>query len=535
MKSGGVRKGVWWAIALAFTVGSGRAAACNTCLLVGQAVVGAGEEVSVEAQATSEEAAQEASPSEEAAIEEEIPKAKWVRGRLELGLDWSKSSEDSDVRTEQYLQFEMAPPEHERLRLRSALWLREDLDADERYTSALRRIDDASDSSVQARLLYLYLEADDLWGDSTVRIGRQRILESPAYNRIDGVFFKQRHGNWDWYAFGGVRASVYEDAHDSPVAGAGASIQLVTNTRIALDAFYGKDDRDDEVFIDPFAALLGLRFPRRVKEEVESRMVSLTVSQQLSPRHHLHSQFVWFDGAADELTLSATGFLSARDIAYELSYRRRLNELGDRTNDLTGYYRILGELEEYDDFLAAFHIPLNDRFTLSLEGQIHDAENDSLYTANRDYERYAIILSGKALFAGTDASLALENWDVEDGEGTWAVTGEVSRTWDRLKAAVGADYERYEDRIVRYRPEISLVNDLVIFLVPGLYPASFYPWVAAFDTKLVETHENLYSIYGKIDYELAENQGISAQVTYEVDDGPDSPYWRLKGVYTVRF
>jgi hypothetical protein len=54
-----------------------------------------------------------------------------------------------------------------------------------------------------------------LWGESTLRVGRQRIEQSVAYSLIDGAYFNKRNEKWEWYAFIGTRGTLYhENFHD---------------------------------------------------------------------------------------------------------------------------------------------------------------------------------------------------------------------------------------------------------------------------------------------------------------------------------
>jgi hypothetical protein len=458
------------------------------------------------------EAASEDSP--------DIAYGDWIDGRLDVGIDLEHADGDSDVELEQYLRLNIDPPKHERLHIRGALWMIEDLDGHGSDNSVLRDLNDASSSSIQARLFTLYLDIDDVWGDSTLRIGRQRVTEGVAYNRMDGVFFKKRLQHWNWYIGGGVRASVYDDTHEDGVVVAGVSATLPTRTRIALDFFYGEDHRDstDVVSTVPVQAWQGTAYPRRVRRQVDSQSLSLTIAHPFNYRHHFFSRYTWHDEDSDELQLAFTGAFSDKDIVYDLSYRRRLNVLRDRTNDLTGFYRILGEMEEYEDFLASMHIPLHERVSLSLEGQIHNADNDAPNTGNRDYNRYGVVLSVDELCAGVDTQVALERWDVEGGEETWSLTGELSKDWDRLEATFGVDYAVYEDRLQRYRPDLL-----------GL------PGVSPFGVAVVELREDIWTVFTRLDYEIADNKSVWVELSCEEDEGPDTPYWRLEAMYSLQF
>lgn len=459
----------------------------------------------------------------------------WYKGRFNAEIDARSAGGDTDVDLSQTLALDITPPKYPKLTIRGLLWLNEDLDSDHE-NSALADIDDAYNASVRGKLLHLYVELDDVWGDSTLRIGRQRILESPVYNRIDGIFFKKDYGKVDWYAFAGARASIYDDAHDDLVIGGGTSAWVTPKTRIALDAFYAEEDRSsgNEVYRFPWHDWLGSSYPRRVKTEVDSRQISLTVMHYLNERHSLFGRYTLHDGDSDEIQLTATGVFAKREIVYNVSYRRRLDLLEDRANDVTGFYRIVGVWDEYDDLFATVQVPMTEKLTLGLEGQIHESHGDNRNNANRDYWRGAVVLGVDELAPNLDLTAALEYWDVSDGEGVWAITGDIVRTWERWKLTVGADYERYEDRVVEYQPEYFWAHQGLAFFLPRYFFGAL-PWYRLFDVDVVETHENIYTVYGKVDYKFRENQDMWMRLTFEEDDGPDSPYWRLQAGYTIRF
>lgn len=415
----------------------------------------------------------------------------WVSGSLNLGIDAARSDRDNDIKLDQVLRLRIAPPKRDDIRVQVSLWTIEDLDGREDPTSVLRSINDASRAAVEARLLSLYLEVDDTWGDSTLRIGRQRILDGVVYNRMDGAYFKQRRGNWDWYAFGGARASVYEDAHEDSVAGAGASVRLPTRTRAALDFYYAEDDRSGGTTDD-------------------ASVVSLTLRQQLSPYHSLFGRSTWHRGFIDEVRLAATGIFIKPEIVYNIAYRQRLSFLGDRPTDINGFTGIVGELNEFEDFHASLDFPVSERLTVTLEGQLHDAEGASVNTGNRDYNRYGAILSGDDFGKGIDFSVTFEQWDVDSAEDAVVVTGDVSKEWEKVKVTWGADYERYQDRVTTLDPLLLTVD-------------------------LVETHEDVYSFFSRVHFTIDENRSVWFRLTYEDADTPDAPYWRLRGVYSIRF
>ena len=460
----------------------------------------------------------------------------WVRGGFEAGLDGIWAAGVSDLNLDQYLRLKVDPPQCPRLHVRGALWMHEDLDSDEAGYSALRDINDASDSDVRARLLYLYAEIDGIGGHSTLRIGRQRITEGAAFNRIDGVYFKQRFPRWDWYVFGGVRASLYSDAHDDLVTGGGASARVTDRTRVALDMYYGEEDRGSRSgfyrLFEPEASA------RLSNEDPKDAAVALGVWQTVTPNLMVFGRFTGHDGGGHEVLLDATGGIPAWDLMYEVSYRRQLNTFGDRVNDLTGFYRVLGPSKAHDHYFLALHKPLTKKLMVSMEGEIHDSNGNDWRTANRDYQRLAAILSAEKVCNSVDAQVGVERWHVDGGEGTWAVTGEVTKHWNKLSVTLGADYQRYEDRVILFDDSSDRMGGLEQIIARPTFNG-FTPTVFLSDTLAVQLHQNIHSIYAKTKWAVNTNQDLTVKVTYEDEDAPDgapeSPYWRVKAEYAIRF
>lgn len=486
--------------------------------------------------AAEDKPAAQTAPEAAEAPDEAAAARKWFRGRFEAGIDAAWSDWDSDIDFDQSLAFEAEPPCCERLKLRGMVWLDEDLDSGTDSYSALHGINDAYDSDIRANVLYLYGDVTNTWGQSVLRIGRQRVQESPFYNRIDGIYFQQRLSQWDWYLFGGTRASLYRDPFKEPVAGAGVAWQPAPSTRLALDGYQGWEhrNRDHEVHRGPLASLFGLTFPREVKDDVEDGAVALSAWRTLGPNMSLYGRYEWQEGDGDEVRLSLTGQFPKYELTYELAYRAQLNSVGDHVNDLTAFYRILGPLEPYRNFLAALHKPIGKKLALSLEAEIHDSQEDRTLGGNRDYERYAVVLGADDLWHGVGGQLAMERWNVSGDEGTWAVTGELEKKWKDWLVAVGADYEQYEDRLVKYQPWLRWADQLRILLIPGQFE-TINPFVLFFDTYTPETRWEVHSFYVKTKWSVCENQDLSARVTYEMDESPESPYWRVQASYEIRF
>jgi hypothetical protein len=484
-----------------------------------------------------DEAAETPGLEEEApGVDEGPPWKHWMTGSFEAGADADFARSAHDIDLHQWLRLNVTPPEHPNLRIVSSLWMTQDLDGDESGRSALYDIDNAYGSDFRARVLSLYLEAKDVAGGATMRLGRQRILDGPLYNRIDGLHLKWASPRWDLYLYGGARASLYGDTFDNLVLGGGAGFRPFDTTRLGVDLYYADDHRSQSDVVQPGIVdrLLGRAYPRSVKEEIDNTLIALSLNQRLGQNTYFYAQLKLLDDVADELRLDLNGYWADADLTYTLSYRRQMERVQDRVNDLTGFYRILGPQEKYDHVYVSLYRPITAKLALSLEADFHDADADGPYTGNRDYIRLGAILSASEIAKNTDASLGVERWDVDDGEDAWVVTGEVVRRWDAVQVTVGADYERWRDELVQYNPWPLRIDTAATYLIPGLYPR-FTPLVYLFDTNRVEVRENIYSIYTRVKWDIKANQRVSGRVVFEDDDSSDAPYWRVQAAYEIDF
>ena len=465
---------------------------------------------------------------------EVAPKApRWIRGTFEVEGDAVVSDSDRDLDFSQYLRFSADPPKYPRLHVRGSLWLHQDVSADSGKANTLRDINDASSSDVQARLLYLYADIDDALGDQSVlRIGRQRIQDGPTYNRIDGLYLKKRVNKVEGYAFLGARASVYRDTSDDLVLGGGLAFIPAPQTRIAIDGYYAEESRYGVSKTRP--SLFLRRYSRPIAPEINDSRVTLSLWHNFGANTRVHARIGMRGSDLDELILSLNGYIPRLDLLYDIDYRQLFDSTGDTTSDLSRFYRVLGQYREHQTLYVGLHRPITKRITLSLEGEIRNAENDDFYSGNRDYTRVATVLSVKDIAKGFDVAASVEYWDVSGGEGTWTMTGEISRTWKNLEWRAGVDYVRYKDRVVEYDQNAAFLDAVVVALVPGLYPGfSYLTQYSA--TRVVDTRENVYSIFTDLEWTFRKDQAVFAKISYEEDDGPDSPYWRIRAGYRVRF
>lgn len=470
--------------------------------------------------------------------EQERAGGKWYQGSIRAGFDGIWSRGDRDIELDQFLRFGIDPPEHERLRLRGAVWMIEKIDPPSSRRSGLRDLNDTFNERILTRVSSLYLDVDDLWGDSTLRLGRQRISEGAAYNRIDGLYFKQKQTLWDWYVFGGTRATFYGDNFDDPVYGAGVSITPSGRTRLALDTYVGREHQYSGrrlSFHGPVAALY-LRLTERSRvRTAETVMATVSLWHTVNENLSLFGRLNWYDKREEELLLNASGHLpGALNLTYEITYRRQFNSVGERTSDITGFYRLMGVYEGYDNLFLAVYRPITEKVMISLETELHWTR--SANWANRDYQRYAAHILGEKLFgeASLDAKVGLERWNASKGGASWAVVGEIGRRWERVQLALGADYHRYKDRVIKYNETLMWLDMARVWFAPGRWQG-YNPLIPVFNNYFVEMEEDIYSFYLRGRWHISEVHELSVRLTYEDGDSPHAPYKRVQADYTYRF
>lgn len=455
-----------------------------------------------------------------------------VKGSLSTRMDVETADGESDWRTDEYLRFEIQPEYAPKLTIRGAVWSWQDLDGHEPADSPLRGLGDAYQAAVQVRPLHLYVEGEDLWGKSTLRVGRQRIEQSLSYSLIDGAYFNKRNAKWEWYAFLGTRGTLYDDNFHDPAAGAGLSVRPTAYTRIALDTFYTAEDRA-ATRRPLYTDLLGFRYPLAVPDDVDTRQLALTINQRLGAQHQVYARYVLNDDESDEIRAALTGTFSKRNIAYDLSYMQRLTTVTDRGSDAGAFYRVLGPLDRYRDLAATLHVPLGEHFAVSIEGQRHDASGDDDY--NRDYSRYGAFLSAAKLWNNSlDFRVGLSRWDVDEGAGTWGLSGEATKRWAKAGLTLGTDYSAYQERLRTYNAAPYRIGRAITFLLPGVFPG-LYPVARLTSFRTIEIDEDVYTVYGRFSYDLNDRQALWMKLTYQLDDGPDAPYWRAQAEYTIKF
>lgn len=466
----------------------------------------------------------------------DAPKPKWYAGQLELNADAEWSDGGSDIDLDQTLRLNIDPAEYPKLHLRSSFWLHEDVGGDDDGIHA--DLFDAWGNDVEARVMHLYLEVDDLWGNSTLRIGRQRILEGPYFNRIDGAYFKKEMPRWSWYAYAGWRASHYQESHDDPAYGGGVSYNVLPGTRVALDAYQVKEERR-ELYVyrrRRFSDFLNDEFPRKVEESFTDTSVSVSLWHDITPNLRFFGAYRWHDGDGDELHLELSGFVPSWELAYDITYRKRMDVARDRQTDRTAFYRVLGRLEEYDSWAISLHKPVLDWITVSLDAEIRDVDGSEHRVNGRDFLRYGGNIHFEDFWWELDADLSAEKWDVDGAEEGWSINAELSRPFGAHEVTVGAGYENYTDEFYGYNFFPNWINQIRIVALPNASPVLTNNFTVNLrDVQRYETHQDIYSIYADWEWDLTESHSFDAGVSYEIDDSSESPYWRVKAGYTFKF
>ena len=500
-----------------------------------------------------------AAPAETPAEPEAAKSQKWFSGEFDAGFDgiWSRDNREIDL--DQTLKLNLEIPGYDKLHVRSMFLLDEDIDSDDDRNNPLRDFDDNEDDDISADVLYLHLDIDDVWGDSQMRIGRQRIQESPFAARIDGLYFKQNVGAWDWYVFGGWQASLYDQSFDDPAAGGGVAWQVSANTRVALDAYWLEEDRIHytHYYRPRLRDLLYDDYPRELDNEVDDSVVSLSIWQAITQNLRLMARLDVHDGSRTELTIQATGYVPAWLLSYELTYLVLYGDIEDRASSLTSFYRILGPENSYDDVLLVLHRPLTKKITLTLEGEVREVDHESprwgsnywnqAYEypdkTNQDFVRYAAILSADDLVWGLDGNISFGYWDIDEFDDSWNVGGEIGKSWDEFTVTFGAEYRHYEtlDTVYniwpyarnQFRRSLASLGGNTSPLDTFYYDSNFT--VRLRDVKPVGYSDGIIAISLEGKWAYTQNQSLSLGVTYEDDDTDDAPYWRVRAGYRIEF
>lgn len=501
----------------------------------------------------------QAEPAEQTVSEQPAAPKKWISGEFDAGFDGIWSRHDRDIDLDQTLKLNLEIPGYDKLHVRSMFLLDEDFDSDNARNNPLRDLDDNHRSDVSGDVLYLHLDIDDVWGDSLLRIGRQRIPDGPSYARIDGVYFKKNMGAWDWYVFGGWQASLYDQPFGDPAVGGGVAWQVSSNTRVALDAYWLDEDREHytHYYRPRLTDLLYRDYPRGLENDLDDSMVSLTIWQAITQNLRVMARLDLHDGSHTELTLQATGYIPACLLSYELTYHGLFGDLEDRASSLTSYYRILGPENSYDDFLLVLHRPITKKITLSLEGEIRnvdagyprwgwsywDQDYDYPVKTNQDFNRFAAILSANDLVWGLDGNISFEYWDIDDFGDSWNVSSEISKAWEAFELSLGVEYRHYEtmDTVYniwpyarnQFRKALASLGGNNSPLNTFYYDSNFT--VRLRDVKPVNYSDDIVAVSLEGKWKYTKNQSLSLGVTYEDDDTDDSPYWRVRAGYTLEF
>lgn len=469
----------------------------------------------------------------------EMAKPLQFRGAFGAEFDGRWSDRDHDIDLEQNLQFELRFRDVPKIHVHGSIWFTEQVsEADP--DSGIVGLGGAGQNDT-IRPLYLHIDIDDLWGDSTLRLGRQRILEGPVYNRLDGAYFRRQTSWGAWYAFGGWRASLYDESHNDPAFGGGAAWNVTSSTRLGLDAYYVEETRNHipDYHRYRLSNVLYPDYPRDRIDSLSETLLALSFWQDITANVRLFGRYTWYEETSDEVRLELTGYMPNRALTYEVAYRRQFGESADTLSDTTAYYRILGSQAEYDNIRFALHKAFGERYALSFETEFQSTDEAAYEAYNRDYVRYVVTGSIDDLYLQTDAVLSLEKWAVAGDEDAWAVTGELSRKFGPVDGAIGVDYQRWVDEFEAYNfwPLWRNQTRALLNTNPNVsnvfYTNNFL--VRLTDVAGQTTRENVWALYTNWRWQVRENQDMFADVSYERDDSGDSPYWRLRGGYTIRF
>jgi hypothetical protein len=85
-----------------------------------------------------------------------------------------------------------------------------------------------------------------------------------------------------------------------------------------------------------------------------------------------------------------------------------------------------------------------------------------------------------------------------------------------------------------YNEPLKLADMARAWLAPGILQG-YNPLLLFYDHYTVQTHQNIYTVYAKTRWAVTKDQDLGAKLTFEEDDGPSSPNWRVQADYAIRF
>ncbi len=373
--------------------------------------------------------------------------------------------------------------------------LHSDLDGTSASYDPFGSISDDSQSDI--RLLQLYIDLHDRKREKALRIGRQYV-DVADYIQMDGLqgqlFEKQKLGG---RVFLGQPVSDYTSVSGDIFFGASLVGRPWKGNRTrATYARYEDDDEsaeDDHYFLD---------MHQHVAEDLRTRAYLSVMNGDVRM------------GGADLFYISHTDKVFDAVLGI-----RRWGEYAADTRAYSPLVQVLADQEPYTTAHGRCTAQVLPWFYLS-PGVMVRRSDDSDFT-NRRFERHDL----NFIFEPMDdlsASVALEYWDVEEGDRFWGLSGDIRyrhrKLWEVSAGAAFLDYTYLQ------------LSDTSVFTDDDVFP----PVITPLDGNRVERSPFAFTYFLKAKWNISKNMILRLSGELEDDSTEEHVGYRVRTSFEVR-
>lgn len=338
----------------------------------------------------------------------------------------------------EYARFDVSAPESGRYEIHFFGTARQDIDGGQDHHDFFP-FEDIGDARNRSHTDYIY-DAHVAVNDpaayvSQLRFGRQAgTRDEPLY--FDGIAA-------DIVFTDSVTATVYggsaahfdeldDDQGEDALAGAGMDISPTYNSVIGLDYLYVEDKRDFFGFQDQ-----------------EDHLFSMKLWQRFARFLRAAARFRYLNDEARDIRVSAAATFPEAGFEMSAAYFRQLSPQKELSNELSGYFDIVGETSEYHSLDVRLRKFFGENYAVDLGYYGRRLAGDAKESAfNRDYYRvFAAFDVADRFMEGLTMSVTGEYWDRDDGSYRSAgldASYAFNRRYRRAELRAGTYYSLYK-------------------------------------------------------------------------------------------
>lgn len=335
-------------------------------------------------------------------------------------------------------------------------------DPNEQFTG----LDDRQ-GAVNSNIYYAYVDAERLESFETLRVGRQRIWETPAFVTFDGVRAEPRtSGAWKLGAYVGRRTQYYDrSSPDDAVGGVYGEAQPWDGGRLRLDYMYLEDE-----------ARLGAD---------QDDLIGVGLRQFLGEELTLEGQYTALEGQSRDVRLRAHYLEPTSDLLLHLNYYYLLEPQSEQALELDPYFSSLTRYSPYHQvsLLGSKGLSEHTSLDVGLEQRWLESSSDE-GEFNHEFGRwYLSTIFSDVAHEGLDLTLTADVWD-DDQQTVQTWGADVSQeVGERIDASLGSYYSLYK-----------------------------------YDLFVDRERDNVRTYYSKLRYEQSDSLSFDIELNYENDD-----------------